>query len=141
MKIWHFEVLIILTAAFLGGGIVFFIIPLSCVLEIWIVQDCGILEEPPYIYVFLFVCPIPIPIMIFLLYYRLRLYADDSMFVVGWKVGKRVPRKCKICEKHPLHQNYHARKIHNLKIKKLEENFEDCGCSFCVTRKIDWSQH
>jgi len=141
MKVSHFEGLLTLTGALMGLGSVFFFIPLFCVLEVWVVEDCGVFEDPEYRFVFLFIAPIPIIAFIFLVYYRFTLYADDSMFFYGYKKGNRVARKCKICAKHPMHQKFHAKKFHNLKITKLEENFEDCGCEFCVSRKIDWSAH
>jgi len=82
---------------------------------------------------------IPLAIFVFLLFYRRTLYVDDSLFRLSIR-GKKIPRKCKICGKHPLSQKYHAKKLHNLHIVNLEENYDDCGCSLCYERKTDWKK-
>jgi len=79
-----------------------------------------------------------IAILIFLLFYQRTMYVDASLFTLTCIRGKRVARKCKICGKHPYFQKYHAKKLHNLKITKLEENFDDCGCDLCYERKTNW---
>jgi len=82
-----------------------------------------------------------IPMVIFpvLLVHRRSFYVDYSLFVFNER-GGRVPRKCKICEKHPLYQKRHAKKVHNLKINTLDENFVDCGCRLCFKTK-QFSSH
>ena len=79
------------------------------------------------------VFPASLAIFVFFLFYRRTMYVDESLFKYS-KRGKPEARKCKICGKHPLFQKYHSKKIHNLETVKLEDDFENCGCSLCYQR-------
>ena len=137
MKCMHSDVFLIITGLFIGLGSVMSFVS-WCVMYGSCLTGSS-LEGNPFL-PFLFVLSI-IPMVVFpvLLVQRRSLYVDYSLFVFNER-GERVLRKCKICEKHPLYQKRHAKKVHNLKITKLDENFVDCGCRLCFKAK-QFSSH
>ena len=144
MKCFHLDVLTIIAAGALGGSSVMFAIVFCGVIGgcegFTTEKSANALRENPEIIYFVFALFFTIiAILVFLLLYRRTMYVDDSLFRLSIR-GKREARKCKICGKHPYFQKYHARKLHNLKITKLEENFDDCGCGLCYQRKTDWKK-
>ena len=42
--------------------------------------------------------------------------------------------RCKICERHPISQKYHLRKVHNLRNVNVKDYFVCCGCVICIER-------
>ena len=42
------------------------------------------------------------------------------------------PNKCRICGRHPVSRNYHTSKIHKLSKDTSSQNYENCGCKYCV---------
>ncbi len=144
MKCFHLDILTMITGFVLGGSSVLFALTFCVVLggcegftTEKAVKD---LEEYPEIIIIGFTMFfLSIAVLVFLLFYRRTMYVDASLFRLSIR-GKREARKCKICGKHPYFQKYHAKKLHNLKITKLEENFDDCGCELCYQRKTDWKE-
>jgi len=144
MKCYHLDILTVITAGALGGSSVLFAV-IFCVglggCEGFTTEKAAkdLEEFPEIILIGITVFFTIIAIFGFLLFYRLTMYVDASLFRLSIR-GKREARKCKICGKHPYFQKYHAKKLHNLKITKLEENFDDCGCELCFQRKTDWKK-
>jgi hypothetical protein len=40
--------------------------------------------------------------------------------------------RCKICERHPVSQKYHLKKVHNLRNVNVKDYFVCCGCVICI---------
>lgn len=137
MKCIYSDVFLILTGLFIGlGSFTSFVF--WCYIQGGCTTYSSLIGNP--LLPFLFGLSI-VPMVVFpvLLVQRRSLYVDYSLFVFNER-GKNVPRKCKICAKHPLYQKRHAKKVHNLKITTLDENFEDCGCQLCFKAK-QFSSH
>jgi hypothetical protein len=43
--------------------------------------------------------------------------------------------RCKICERHPVSQKYHLKKVHNLRNVNVKDYFVCCGCVICIERR------
>jgi len=132
MKCLYSDAFLILTGLFLGLSPIMLLV-FWCYM-VGVCTSKSSLVGNPLLPVFFGLSIIPIVVFAVLLVQRRSLDVDYSLFVFNER-GKRVPRKCKICEKHPLYQKRHAKKVHNLKINTLDENFVDCGCRLCFKAK------
>ncbi len=136
MKCMYSVMIMIITSMFIGLGSVTSLV-FWCYMS-GVCTSYSLFVGNPLLPVLFGLSIIPMVIFPFLLVQRRSLYADYSHFVFSER-SERVARKCKICGKHPLYQKYHAKKVHDLKIINLDENFEDCGCGLCYNIKL-WSE-
>ena len=142
MNCANYGLILFTIAGVLGGSSIFFSLAVCAptpegYCEGWITEKGREqFSEPTTFVISITVFPFSIVSLVFVIIYRRNLYVDEALFTIGSKRREPEARKCKIFGKHPYIQKYHAKKIHNLEISKLEDNFENCGCSLCYQRII-----
>ena len=45
---------------------------------------------------------------------------------------KKRAKQCILCNRHPLSEKYHMKKVHGMKHVDLKSYFKCCGCNICV---------
>ena len=50
----------------------------------------------------------------------------------GNPMYKKRTKQCILCERHPLSEKYHVKKVHGLEHVDVKSYFRCCGCNICV---------